>query len=84
MEKLIYTNLLLSILSVLPYFLYSIFIEAKISNLINKVQFNLNSDSRKQLITAQIIDNQIKLYKNPIQLHFCPTLQFTSKSTFVE
>ncbi|MBC7522824.1 MAG: hypothetical protein H7239_00060 [Flavobacterium sp.] len=84
MEKLIYTNLLLSILSVLPYFLYSIFIETKIANLIYKVQFNLNSTSRKQLITTQTIDNQIKLYISPIQLHLCPTLQFTSKSTFVE
>jgi hypothetical protein len=84
MEKLVYTYLLLSILSVIAYFLYSIFIETNIANLIYKVQFNSNSNSRKQLITAQTIDNQIKLFKNPIQLHFCPTLQFTSKSTFVE
>ena len=84
MEKLIYTYLLLSILSVIAYFLYPIFIETNIANLIYKVQFNSNSNSRKQLITTQTIDNQIKFYISPIQLHLCPTLQFTSKSTFAE
>ncbi|PWA03935.1 hypothetical protein DB895_13640 [Flavobacterium psychrotolerans] len=84
MEKLIYTYLLLSILSVFAYFLYSIFIETKIANSISRVQYNSNSPSRKQLITTQIIDNQTKFYISPIQLHFCPILQFTPKSTFAE
>lgn len=71
MEKLIYTYLLLSILSVLAYFLYSIFIDTKIAN-----------SSRKQLITIQITDNQCQFHKSPIQLHLCPIQQVTSESTF--
>ena len=73
MEKLIYTYLLLSILFVLACFLHSIFIETKIAN-----------SSLKQLVITQTIDNQVKFHISPIQLHFCPILEFTSESTFVE
>jgi hypothetical protein len=73
MEMLIYTYLLLSTLSVLVYFLYSMFTATKIAN-----------SSKKQLITTQITDNQSKFHKSPIQLHLCPIHQVTSESTFDE
>ena len=86
MEKLIFTFLLLTILTVLgcwqsfkiPFtsrnnkFVTPIFILVK----------NWFVSTKKQLTLPYSTENQYEFYISPIQFHFCPILQNTSKSTF--
>lgn len=78
MEKLINYYLVLTILFLNTYFLYSTPIKS-----ISLTVKTFYSNNYPRLLKIQTIDNQVKLYKNPIQLHFYPILQFTSESTFV-
>ena len=79
MEKLFNKYLVLTILILDTCFLYSNFIKF-ISVKVKKIDENNYS----RLFKSHSVDNQVKLHKNPIQLHFYPILQFASKSTFVQ
>lgn len=79
MEKVLNNYLVLTILILETSFLYTISLRS-ISATVNTFYNN----NYFRVFKAQIIDNQVKIRKNPTQLHFYPIRQFTSESTFVE
>ena len=78
MEKLLNYYLVLTILFLNTCLLYSTPVKS-----ISLTVKTFYSNNYPRFFKIQTIDNQIKLYKNPIQLHFYPIPQFTSESTFV-
>ena len=88
MEKLIYTYLLLAILTVLDCWRNFAYTNRKGKTTTVTPIFNLVYSgyivTRKHLISPHITDNQCEFFISPIQLPFCPILQNTCKSTFAE
>ena len=86
MEKLLYTYLLLAILSVLAYCQNLTYNDSKDKSKTATPIFNLAYSwiisTPKQLISSHLAGNQYLFYKSPIQLLLCPISQISSESIF--